>query len=261
MKLIDTHIHLNFPQFHGDLEQVIERMKQASVTGAINIGVDAKSSQESVKLAERLDWLFASVGVHPHSADEINQQIEIIEELASHPKVVAIGEIGLDYYRNLVSAGEQVEAFKQQLQIALKHQKPVILHCRDSYAQVISVLEDFYLPHLNGRHPGVVHSFTGTPSYAQKFLKLGFNLGINNIVTYPSSKTLQEAVKIIPLDRILLETDSPYLPPQHLRGERCEPSYVVEAARKVAELKGVSVKEVVDATTRNANTLFGLNHD
>src|SRR5690606_11878422 len=137
MKLIDTHIHLNFPQFHADLEQVIERMKQASVTGAINIGVDAKSSQESVKLAERLDWLFASVGVHPHSADEINQQIVMIEELVSHPKVVAIGEIGLDYYRNLVSAGEQVEAFKQQLQIALKHQKPVILHCRDSYAQVI----------------------------------------------------------------------------------------------------------------------------
>lgn len=261
MKLIDTHIHLNFPAFHSDLESVVDRMREAGVVSAINIGVDDQTSRESVTLAHRFSWLWASVGVHPHSADQIDNQIDTIKSLARDPKVVAIGEIGLDYFKNTVSASDQIKAFIAQLDIAIKVSKPVILHCRDSYAQVISVLEDHYIKDIGDRLPGVVHSFTGTSAYAQRFLKLGLYIGINNIVTYPSSTGLQEAVKIIPLDRILIETDSPYLPPQQLRGERCEPSYVVEAARKIAELKGLSIKQVVEATTANAERLFGVSYE
>lgn len=258
MNLVDTHIHLNFNEFHPDLEAVVERMQKSGLVAAINIGVDAPSSEESVTLAERFSWLSAAVGIHPHSADKWEAQIDTIKRLARHRKVVAIGEIGLDYYRNEISAADQVTAFKAQLDLAISLEKPVILHCRDSYPQVLAVLTDYYLPRLGGRLPGVVHSFTGTPPQVQQFLKLGFYIGINNIVTYPNSTGLQEAVKMIPLERLLLETDSPYLPPQHLRGERCEPSYVVEAARKVAELKGLSLKQVTDTTTQNAQDLFGL---
>jgi TatD DNase family protein len=261
MELIDTHIHLNFPEFHPDLEAVVERMKTAGVIAAINIGTDAKTSEESVALAERFSWLSAAVGIHPHSAAEVDKQIDTIRSLAKHPKVVAIGEIGLDYFRNEVPAADQVRAFIAQLEIAIKAEKPVILHCRDAYGQVAAVLEDNYIPHLNGRLPGVIHSFTSTPAYAQQFLKLGFYIGINNIVAYPNSTGLQEAVKIIPLDRIVIETDSPYLPPAHLRGTRCEPAYVLEAARKIAELKELPLKQVIDATTANAHRLFKLNHD
>lgn len=259
MNLVDTHIHLNFPQFHPDLEGVVDRMQKGGVVSAINIGVDATTSEESVGLAERFPWLYASVGIHPHSADQLESQIDTIKKLARHPKVVAIGEIGLDYYRNEVAVSDQTQAFKAQLEVAIATSKPVILHCRDAYPQVLAVLEDHYLNQLNGRLPGVVHSFTGTPPQVQQFLKAGFYIGINNIVTYPSSTSLQEAVKMIPLNRLLLETDSPYLPPQHLRGERCEPAYVIEAARKVAEIKGLSVKQVIDATTQNAQDLFGIN--
>lgn len=258
MKLIDTHIHLNFPAFHADLESVIDQMREAGVTSAVNIGVDDQTSRESVSLAQRFSWLWASVGVHPHSADKIDEQIDEIKNLARDARVVAIGEIGLDYFKNTVSASDQVNAFVAQLEIAIKVAKPVILHCRDSYAQVISVLEDHYIKEIGNRPPGVVHSFTGTPAYAQRFLKMGLYIGINNIVTYPSSTGLQEAVKMIPLDKILIETDSPYLPPQQLRGERCEPAYVVEVARKIAELKGVSIKQVVETTTANAERLFGI---
>lgn len=258
MNLVDTHIHLNFTEFHLDLEGVVERMQKSGLVAAINIGVDAASSEESVTLSERFTWLSAAVGIHPHSADKWESQIDTIKRLSRHPKVVAIGEIGLDYYRNEVPAADQVAAFQAQLDVALSVEKPVILHCRDAYPQVLAVLTDYYLPRLGSRLPGVVHSFTGTPPQVQQFLKIGFYIGINNIVTYPNSTALQEAVKMIPLERLLLETDSPYLPPQHLRGERCEPAYVVEAARKVAELKGVSLKQVMDITTQNARDLFGL---
>ena len=261
MQLTDTHIHLNFPQFHPDLEAVISRMQETGVTTAINIGVDAQTSKESVTLAERFTWLSAAVGLHPHSADQLDAQIEQIRMLAKHPKVVAIGEIGLDYFRNQVSDADQIRAFREQLKLALQIEKPVILHCRDSYPQVLAVLQEDYLPHLGDRLPGVVHSFTGNPAQAQQFLKAGLFIGINNIVTYPGSIGLQEAVKMIPLDRLLIETDSPYLPPQHLRGERCEPSYVIEAARKIAELKDLPLKQVVETTSANARQLFGIQND
>ncbi len=258
MVLIDTHVHLNFPDFHKDMEETIDRAWQGNIVAMVNVGTDANTSQDSINLAQRFDNIYAAIGIHPHFTDKYEKLADEIKPLARERKVVAIGEIGLDYFRNLSSHPNQLHAFKSQLDLALQVQKPVILHCRDAYTEMLNILEENYIPHLNGRLPGVIHSFAAGPSYAQKFLKLGFYIGINNLVTYPKSVSLQESVKIIPLDRMVLETDCPYLPPQQLKGERSEPVHVAEVARKVAELKGVSVKQVEDATTQNARAVFSM---
>jgi len=258
MVLIDTHVHLNFPDFHKDMEETINRAWQGNIEGMVNVGTDPNTSRESINLAQRFDNIYAAVGIHPHFADKYEESADEIKLLARERKAVAIGEIGLDYFRNLSSHTNQIAAFKSQLDLALQVEKPIILHCRDAYTEMLSILEEHYIPHLNGRLPGVIHSFAAGPSYVQKFLKLGFYIGINNLVTYPKSVFLQESVKIIPLDRMVLETDCPYLPPQQLKGERSEPIHVSEVARKVAELKDVSVKQVEDATTQNAKAVFSM---
>lgn len=258
MSIIDTHVHLNFPDFHKDLEEVINRMWHGGVETVINVGTDLQTSQESINLAQRHKNIYASVGVHPHFADQYEQWAEKLKPLAREPKVVAIGEIGLDYFRNLSGHSSQLAAFHSQLDLAISVEKPVILHCRDAYTEMLGILEEYYIPRLGGRLPGVIHSFAAGPAYVQRFLKLGFYIGINNLVTYPKSVSLQEAVKIIPLEQMVLETDCPYLPPQQLKGKRCEPIYVSQVARKVAELKGVSVKKVEEAVTRNAKKVFNI---
>lgn len=258
MVLIDTHVHLNFPDFHKDMEETIDQAWQGNIAAMVNVGTDPNTSRESTNLAQRFDNIYAAVGVHPHFADKYEESADKIKLLTRERKVVAIGEIGLDYFRNLSSHVNQLNAFKSQLDLALQVKKPVILHCRDAYTEMLNILEEHYIPRLNGRLPGVIHSFAAGPAYVQKFLKLGFYIGINNLVTYPKSVSLQESVKIIPLDRVVLETDCPYLPPQQLKGERSEPIHVAEVARRVAELKGVSVKQVEDATTQNAKTIFSM---
>lgn len=258
MKLIDSHVHLNFKEFREDMEQVIDRSQQNNVAIMVNIGVDLKTSEESINLAERYQNIYATVGVHPHSASEFSDIQSKIKQLASHNKVVAVGEIGLDYFRNLSAHEDQISAFKEQLGIALHLKKPVVLHCRDAYTEVIQILKSDYISNLSGRLPGVVHSFTAGSAFAKEFLEMGFYIGLNNIITYPRSTSLIEAIKNIPLNRIVLETDCPYLPPQQIRGERCEPMHVNEVAKKLAEIKGLSIKEVVEQTTINTTQVFGL---
>lgn len=259
MAIIDTHVHLNFPQFHGDLEAVIDRAWQTGLIAMINIGTDLKTSQESVNLATRYANIHATVGLHPHDADNWESQIDQLKQLARQPHVVAIGEIGLDYYRNISAHDHQLAAFQAQLDLALQVNKPVVLHCRDAYTEMLAILEENYIPNLGDRLPGVVHCFNAGPAYAQKFLKMGFYLGINNLATYPSSTSLVEALKIIPLERIVLETDCPFLPPWHLKNQRCEPAYVIEVVRKIAEIKEVPVERVETITTENAKRLFDIN--
>ena len=258
MTIIDTHVHLNFPQFHPDLEATIDRAWQHDLVAMVNIGTDLATSEESVNLATRHSKVYATVGLHPHDADLWASQFDGLKQLARQPKVVAIGEIGLDYYRNISARDKQVEAFRAQLGLALKLGKPVVIHCRDAYTELISILEVDYMPHLGGRLPGVIHSFAAGPAHAMTFLKMGFYLGLNNMVSYPTNASLIESVKIIPLDRIVLETDCPFLPPWSLRGKRCEPIHVIEVARKIAEIKDVSVRSVEDSSTRNASTIFQL---
>ncbi len=259
MDIIDTHAHLNFSQFHPDLEVVIDRAWDEGLTTIINVGTDLATSNESINLASRYTNIYATAGLHPHYADRWEQELGGLKQLARQPKVVAIGEIGLDYFRNLSAHDQQVAAFTAQLDLALQVGKPVILHCRDAYTEMLALLESEYIPRLGGRIPGVIHSFAAGPAYAQQFLKLGFFIGINNLVTYPQNASLVEAVKIISLDRMVLETDCPFLPPLHLKGERSEPINVVDVARKIAEIKDVPISEVEEITTRNARTLFNLN--
>ncbi|MFA5010223.1 MAG: TatD family hydrolase [Patescibacteria group bacterium] len=258
MVLIDTHAHLNFSQFHPDLEATIDRAWQVGLAVIINVGTDLTTSEESVNLASRYTNIYATVGLHPHDADNWESQIDGLKQLARQPKVVGIGEIGLDYYRNLSAHDHQVSAFRAQLDLAIKVNKPVVLHCRDAYTEMIALLETEYIPQIGNRLPGIIHSFAAGPAYAQKFLKMGFYLGINNMVTYPTNTSLQEAIKIIPLDRMVLETDCPFLPPVSLKGQRCEPAYVVDVARKIAEIKDVPVRSVEAASTANARTIFNL---
>lgn len=258
MVLIDTHVHLNFPEFREDMEAVINRAWDNNIAAVVNVGTDPETSKESVNLAQRYDGIYAAVGIHPHFADQYEGLANRLKALVKENKVVAIGETGLDYFRNLSRHDTQLVAFRSQLGLAIATKKPIILHCRDAYTEMLGILEADYVPRLGGRLPGVIHSFAAGPAYAQKFLKLGFYIGINNLVAYPKSVSLQESVKIVPLDRIVLETDCPYLPPQQLKGQRCEPIHVTEVARKIAELKGVSVKQVEEATAQNAKKVFGI---
>lgn len=259
MTIIDTHAHLNFSQFHPDLEVVIGQAWEAGLVAIINVGTDLATSNESANLASRYANIYATVGLHPHYADNWEEQFDGLKQLVRQPKVVAVGEIGLDYFRNLSAHDRQLAAFTAQLDLALQVQKPVVLHCRDAYTEMLTLLESDYIPRLDGRLPGVIHSFAAGPAYAQRFLKLGFYIGINNLITYPQSASLVEAVKVIGLDRIILETDCPFLPPIHLKGRRCQPNHVVDVARKIAEIKDIPISEVEAVTTRNAQTLFNLN--
>jgi TatD DNase family protein len=258
MTIIDTHVHLNFSQFHPDLEATIDRAWQAGLIAMVNIGTDLTTSQESVNLAARYSNIYAAVGIHPHDADTWESQIDGLKQLARQSKVVAIGEIGLDYFRDISARDHQLAAFRAQLDLAIQVNKPVVLHCRDAYTEMITILEEDYIPKIGNRLPGVVHCFNAGSAYAQKFLKLGFYLGINNLVTYPSNTSLQEALKIIPLDRIVVETDCPFLPPWHMKNKRCEPIHTVDVVRKIAEIKDVSIERVEAVTTSNAQEVLNL---
>ncbi|OGB74789.1 hypothetical protein A2810_00550 [candidate division Kazan bacterium RIFCSPHIGHO2_01_FULL_49_10] len=259
MNFIDSHCHLDFPKFHADLEQTVERAFAAGAVALINIGVDLPTSQSSVALASRYRPIYAAVGIHPHDARTLSSETaEKLRRLGRDAKVVAIGEIGLDYYRNLSTQTVQRQAFIDQLDLARELNKPIIIHCRDAYSDALNILDEHYLPQLGDRLPGVVHSFSAGVRYAQEFLKRGFYIGINGMITYPGSTQLAEAVKIIPMDRILIETDAPFLAPQAHRGKRNEPLYVLEVAQEIAKIKDLSVAEVCQISTDNARQLFRL---
>jgi len=259
MNYIDTHCHLNFPQFHRDMEKTILRSFQAGLIYLINVGTDLRTSGESVNLASRYKGIYAAVGVHPHEARKNLEGITSkLTELSSRPKVVAIGEIGLDYYHNLSSQDYQKQVFSEQLKLAVRVQKPIILHCRDAYRDVLNILDEIYLPHIEDRSPGVIHSFSAGLNYLQEFLRRGFYIGFNAMITYPGNESLEESVRNTPMDRILLETDAPYLPPIDHKGERNEPMRVIEVAAYIAHLKNVDVEEVIAKSTVNAMSVFGL---
>ena len=259
MIYIDTHCHLNFSQYHSDMEEVIARAFEADVAKLINIGTDLKTSRESVNLASRYQNIFASVGVHPHDARNVSTDtISQLAVLAKDRKVVAIGEIGLDYYRNLSSKEAQKRVFAKQLELALKLKQPVVIHCRDAYKDVLDILDEVYMPGLGDQLPGVIHSFSSGINYLQEFLKRGFYIGFNGMITYPNNSKLIEAVKATPNERILIETDAPYLSPQAYRGNRNEPMWIIETAKTISQVKEISLEEVANITTNNAMCLFRL---
>ena len=249
--LVDTHAHLDNEAFASDLPAVLQRAREAGVGGFVTIGTDLESSRRARALAEAHPDIWFSPGIHPHDADK-PVDTAALRALAAHPRAVAVGETGLDTVKNYSSLPNQKELFVRHLEIALDLDKPITIHCREAHAELYPILR----AHAPLR--GVIHCFSGGWEDAERYLGLNFYLSIAAPVTYPSAKGLKETVQRIPLDRLLVETDCPFLPPQKYRGQRNEPSYVRHAAEEIAVLQGLGVQEVMDTTTRNARNLFGL---
>lgn len=253
--LIDTHAHLDFPEFVHELEAVLERARQASVTEVVTIGIDVASSRRAVELAQSHPGIYATVGIHPHGAAPLGEeQVRTLESLAGEERVVAIGEIGLDFYRDRQPRPVQRRCLRQQLEVACKTRLPVVFHIREAHADFLAIIKD-YAASLNG---AVLHCFSGDWGVAKRCLDMGFYLSIPGTVTFPKAEVQQEVVRQAPLDRLLLETDAPYLAPVPYRGKVNEPAWVLHTARKVAELRGCSLEEIARRTTSNAHTVFGI---
>jgi len=260
--LIDTHAHLDLPQFDVDRNAVVERADAAGVGVIVNAGADVESSRRAVALAAQYPGVYASVGVHPHDAKQVDgEALAALRELARQPKVVAVGEIGLDFYRNLSPQDLQRRAFQAQLAWAASLGKPVIVHDREAHAEVLKALTG-WAAGLAGsslaERAGVLHSFSGDLLMARRAIDLGFYISISGPVTYQNARRLVEVVQALPLDRLLIETDCPYLTPHPYRGKRNEPAYVQLVAEEIAKIKGLTLDEVSAATTANARRLFEL---
>ena len=262
IELVDSHAHLQEPEFANDLDAVIERARAAGVSSIIVPAVDTETTHSAIALAERYDGLYATAGFHPHEAGRLDEaDLARIEALLEHPGVVAVGEIGLDFFRMHSSSEAQIEALNAQLGLAARHSLPVVLHCRDAWEEMRSILVPWAERTGRASSPiplGVLHYFTGTLEDAWRYAELGFLLSIHTSVTHLRATAVREVAAALPLEVLLLETDSPYGAPQAFRGKRNEPAYLVEAARKLAELRGITVEEVAAATTANAKRLFTL---
>lgn len=262
--LTDTHTHLDFPHFDNDRERVIERAATAGVGAMVNVGADLASSRAAVALAEAYPQVYAAVGVHPHDAKIVTEEmLGELEALASHSRVVAIGEIGLDFYRDLSPRGKQRQAFKQQLALASEVGKPVIIHDRQAHKEVMGILrhrvEGGHQPSAMSHKPkGVLHCFSGDLAMAREAIEQGFYISIAGPVTFENARRLRELVRQLPLEKLLVETDCPYLTPHPHRGRRNEPAYVKLVAQEVAQIKGLSLEEVARITSDNAQALFAL---
>ncbi len=260
MELVDSHTHLDFPEFDPDREEVLKRAWEAGVRLIVNAGTDVESSLASISLAERYPFIYASVGLHPHDASSLDGKArQALEELARHPRVVAIGETGLDYYRNLSPKGAQREAFAFHLDLARRTGKPVIIHSREAHQETMDFLKEF------ARNPGklsppygVMHCFSGSLEMAREAVELGFFISVAGPLTFQNARKLPAVVREIPIEFLLIETDCPYLAPHPLRGRRNEPAYVRLVAEAVAEIKGLSPEEVGRRMLENAVKLFRL---
>lgn len=248
----DTHAHLDDPRYAKDFQGVIERIQLAGISRVTNVGFDLASSERSVKLAQDYDFIYAAIGVHPHDAEGATDETWAkLMLLAKQPKVIAWGEIGLDYYRDLSPRSIQKEVFIQQIKLANQAGLPIVIHNRDAHQDCLEIVKAY--PPENG---GVFHCFSGSWEMAKVLLNLGFYLSFAGPVTYKNARHTVEVASQIPMDRILVETDSPYLTPEPRRGKRNEPTYVREIVTKIAELRNLSFEEVASQTMRNAEVIF-----
>ena len=258
IRLADAHAHLDLPEYAADRSQVIEAARKAGITLIINVGISLQNSREVIATAQENPRIFATVGVHPHGAAGVSEAVvAAIAELLQEPKVVALGEIGLDFYRHRAPAGVQEEVFRRFLDLAASHQKPVVIHTREATGNTLAILRE-YRQKLRG---GVMHCFSGTYEEAKSFLELGLEISFSGVLTYPNAKPLQEAARRLPLDRLLIETDAPYLSPQPRRGRRNEPGYVRFTAETLAELQKLPLETVAAQTWNNTCRLFAIDQD
>jgi TatD DNase family protein len=251
--LVDSHCHLDDPKFDEDREQAIERARAAGVDRLLAIGTGSgpPDVEAALRLAERYDFIYATIGVHPHDAAKATEEtFARLRELAAHPKVVAIGEIGLDYHYDFAPRPVQRDVFARQLELAAEAGKPIVIHTREAWDDTLEQVMD--LP-----HGGIMHCFTGDAAQARQALDRGFHLSFGGVLTFPKAESLREAARITPDDRLLVETDCPYLAPVPHRGKRNEPAFMIETVRRLAELRGNTPDQIAEITTRNFERLLG----
>lgn len=255
--LIDTHCHLDPQYLPEGPDEVLARAREAGVIGFVCIGVgqDLAPARAAIELASQHPDIFATVGVHPHDAKTLSDALYAeLAELALRPKVVAIGEMGLDYHYDHSPRDVQAESFRRQIALAREVGKPIVVHTREAAEDTLRILEE----EKAGELGGIIHCFSEDLPFAERALDLGFDLSFSGIVTFKGARAVQEVAKKAPLDRILVETDSPYLAPVPMRGKRCEPAYVVHTARHIAKLRGIPFEELARATTENARRRLNL---
>ncbi len=249
--IVDTHLHLNVEAYDNDLDEVIKTAYSRGITKLIVIGMDEKTSLRAIEIAEKYEHVFASVGLHPGYVDD--HCTNFIEPLLSHPKVVAIGETGLDLYWRNDNFEKQKQMFINQIELSIKHKMPLIIHTRNSFNEAFEIVEKF-----RNKAYGVFHCFSSDLIDAKKVIELGYYIGIDGPITFKNPKDILEIVQKIDLKHVLVETDSPYLAPMPYRGKRNEPSYLLEIVRKIADIKNMTVEEISSITTQNAHNLFHL---
>lgn len=261
--LVDSHCHLQDPQFDDDREPVLQRARDAGVSTLVVIGYDIQSSRRAVELANSYKGVHSAVGVHPHDAKTITMpDLDTLSRLANSPGVVAIGEIGLDYYRHLSPRDVQRQAFQQQLKLARNMRLPAVVHSREADEETFDILAAHERELLHewprDRPLGVMHCFAGDLALALRYIEIGFVISIAGTCTYPNAEPTRMVARGIPLPRMVVETDAPYLPPQSQRGRRNEPANLTETVRYIADLRGATFSEVAESTATTAASLFGL---
>ena len=253
--LFDTHVHLNAEQFSEDLEEVIDRARGEGVQNMVVVGFDRPTINKAMELVESYEFLYAAIGWHPVDAiDMTDQDLDWIEELSSHPKVVAIGETGLDYHWDKSPKDIQQEVFRKQISLAKKVKLPIVIHNREATQDIVDILQEEDAKEVGG----IMHCYSGSPETARVCLDMNFLISLGGPVTFKNAKKPKEVAEEVPLEKLLIETDCPYLAPHPYRGKRNEPSYVKLVAEQIAELKGVTFEEVAEVTTRNAKKIFGI---
>ncbi len=257
--MVDSHAHLDFPQFDGDREETVRRALETGVAAIIDVGCDLASSYAAVSLAERYSQVYAAVGYHPHHAAALGEgEMAELSRLADHPKVVALGEMGLDFYRDYTPRDIQIRSFQAQLELARRLGRPVIIHSRQADDATYDLLAPWAEKATTGRPLGVMHCYSGDLALARRYLALGFSISLAGPVTYPNAARQATLAQELPLTALLVETDAPFLPPQSHRGRRNEPAYLVETVARIATLKEIESAAVAEATAANAARLFGI---
>lgn len=255
MNIFETHAHYDDEAFHEDRDFLLQRMHKEGIDYIVNIGCSMENSREIVEMIQKYDFLYGTVGVHPSDIDELTEaDMEELEELSKSDKILAIGEIGLDYHYDNVVKEIQKKWFIAQLEIAKRRDLPVVIHSRDAAKDTLDIMKDYH----NGATPGIIHCFSYGVEIAREYLNMGYYIGVGGVVTFKNAKKLKEVVEYAPLDRIVLETDAPYLAPTPYRGKRNCSLYLSQVAEEIANLKKVSVKEVCTTTYKNAKDVYKM---
>lgn len=252
--IFDSHAHYDDESFNEDREQVIKELKENGIVGILNCGAAMEGARDSVKLADKYDFFYAAVGLHPEYADKLDEAaVEELRQLAKNPKVKAIGEIGLDYYYEENPERQvQKEAFRRQMELARELGLPVVIHDRDAHGDTLEIIKDF--PEVKG----VVHCFSGSPEFAKECLKMGYYVGFTGVVTFKNAKKVIDVLKVVPMDRILVETDCPYMAPVPYRGKRNRSDYIKFIIEKISEIKEIPTEQVEIITIGNTKNLFKI---